>query len=347
MSNYYISQIQERDTRRNQQMNDLLVQENIRRDALLDYSCGLYDEDQLIATGSCYGNTLRCLAVSSDHQGEALMNQIVSHLIEIQFARGNTHLFLYTKDSSAPFFGSLGFYEIARIKNQLVFMENRKTGFSTYLKGLAAESKSGAKTAAIVMNANPFTLGHRYLVEKAAAENDVLHLFMVSEDVSLIPFAVRKRLILEGTAHLKNLVYHDCGPYIISNATFPSYFQKDEAAVIEGHARLDLTIFIQIARTLGITCRYVGEEPFSQVTGIYNTIMTTELPEAGVECVVIPRLESDGQAISASTVRNAIKQHDLEGLSRLVPASTLDYLCSAEAAPVIEKIRTADDVVHY
>lgn len=108
------------------------------------------------------------------------------------------------------------------------------------------------------MNANPFTLGHRYLVEQACKENDWLHLFMVSEDASYFPYAVRKRLIKEGTADLKNIIYHDSGPYIISSATFPSYFQKDDLAVIESHANLDLAIFVKIAERLGIKARYVG-----------------------------------------------------------------------------------------
>ena len=269
MSEYAISQIYPSDRRANTQINELLLAEGIRRDANLDYTCGMYDEEMnIIATGSCFGNTLRCMAVSNAHQGEGLMNQIVTHLISIQFERGNTHLFLYTKCNSAKFFGDLGFYEIARIDGQIVFMENRKTGFTSYLEKLKKETEQSevfrqfscndsakTKIAALVMNANPFTLGHQYLVEKAASENDILHLFIVSEDQSLVPFSVRKKLVLEGTAHLKNIIYHESGPYIISNATFPSYFQKDADAVMESHANLDLTIFVRIAQTLGINYR--------------------------------------------------------------------------------------------
>ena len=129
------------------------------------------------------------------------------------------------------------------------------------------------------MNANPFSLGHLYLVEKAARENDILHLFIVSEDASLVPFSVRKRLVMEGTSHIKNICYHDSGPYIISNSTFPSYFQKDHDSVIQGHALLDLTISKEIASTLGINYRHVGEEPNSQVTNMYNQIMKEKLPD--------------------------------------------------------------------
>ena len=356
MSDYYISQIYPSDKRANDEVDALLISEGIRRDANLDYTCGMYDDEMhIIATGSCFGNTLRCFAVNHEHQGEGLMNSIVSHLIEFQFSRGNTHLFLYTKCNSAKFFGDLGFYEIARIDGQIVFMENRKTGFQNYLRtfakdalpeGLTAETPT-RKIAALVMNANPFTLGHQYLVEKAATENDLLHLFIVSEDASLVPFKIRKQLVMKGTAHLKNICYHDSGPYIISNATFPSYFQKDENAVIESHAMLDLTVFTQIAKVLGITRRYVGEEPTSLVTGIYNRIMSEKLPEQGIECIVVPRKTCEDTPISASNVRLALQNGDYDTLSKLVPQTTLDYFKSPEAIPVIERIRQQENVIHY
>lgn len=348
MSDYIITQIRQADKYGNHLVDELLAAEGIRRDANLDYTCGMYDDEMnLIATGSCFGNTLRCMAVSHTHQGEGLMNSIVSHLIEVQFSRENTHLFLYTKCDSARFFGDLGFYEIARINGQIVFMENKRTGFSSYLNSLEKQKESAPRIAALVMNANPFTLGHQYLVEKAASENDILHLFIVSEDTSLVPFSVRKKLVMEGTAHLKNIRYHDSGPYIISNATFPSYFQKDEQAVIESHAMLDLTVFTKIASALGINRRYVGEEPTSLVTGIYNQIMSEKLPENGIECVIVPRKENKGAVISASTVRQALKEENWPLLEELFPETTLNYFKSPDARPVIDKIQASENVIHY
>lgn len=303
----FLSKIRPGDLRENRQLDALLEREGIRRDGNLDYTCGLFDEDwSLIATGSCSGNTIRCLAVDRDHQGEGLLNQIVTHLTEVQAERGNTHLFLYTKPQSAKFFGDLGFYEIVRL-DDLVFMENRRRGFSDYCAALEKTRREGT-SAAIVMNANPFTLGHLHLVERAAADNDTIHLFVLSEEAGPIPFAVRKRLVREGTAHLPNVVCHDSGPYIISGATFPSYFLKDEDTVIRAHADLDLEVFGKIAPCLNITRRYVGEEKSSHVTALYNEIMVRRLPELGVECKVVPRLERDGAPVSASTVRKYI--HD-------------------------------------
>ncbi len=347
MSEYTLTQVYPSDKRTLGQVDRLLVEEGITRDANLDYICAMEDENgEVIATGSCFGATLRCFAVSHLHQGEGLLNEVVSHLMEYQMARGNSHLFLYTKIKSAKFFQSLGFYEIARVDGTLVFMENRRNGFPNYLAQLEKTARPGV-SGAIVMNANPFTLGHQYLVETAAAQCDTLHLFVLSEDASLVPFAVRKRLVREGTAHLQNVVLHDSGPYIISNATFPSYFLKDDAAVIQGHAKLDLAIFARIAQAIGASIRFVGEEPTSQVTGIYNSIMASELPKQGIRCEIIPRKQSQGQPISASTVRKALQTGNWETLKELVPASTLAYFQSEEALPVLEKIRRAGNVVHY
>lgn len=344
---YTLSQVGVNDLQALAQVDALLEKEGIQRDTHLDYICALYDEDfQIIATGSCFGNTLRCFAVSSDHQGEGLLNQIVTHLMEVQVQRGNLHLFLYTKISAVPFFADLGFHEIARVDNTLAFMENRRDGFARYLQRLE-RSKTGRPSAALVMNANPFTNGHRYLAEKAAAEWETVHLFIVSEDASVVPFEVRKKLVQQGVAHLPNVVCHESGPYIISNATFPSYFLKEPNRVIEGHARLDLAVFTRIAAVLGISCRYVGEEPTSRVTGLYNKIMQTELPKVGVDCRVIPRLMDGNTPISASTVRAALQQEDWKKLRKLVPVTTYDFFASAEAAPILEKIRRTDNVIHY
>ncbi len=330
-----------------EEVDALLQQEGIQRDRNLDYTCVIYDDDlHVIATGSCFRNTLRCFATSREYQGEGLLSRVVTHLMEYQAARGNLHLFLYTKPDSAPFFQDLGFHEIARVPDRVVFMENRRNGFPDFLAELSHTRRAGS-SAAVVMNANPFTLGHQYLAEQASASCDTLHLFIVSEDLSLVPFSVRRRLVEEGTAYLNNVVLHDCGPYIISSATFPSYFLKDETAVIEGQARLDLAVFKRIAEVCGITARWAGEEPASQVTGLYNRIMAEELPKAGIKFCEIPRREADGAPVSASKVRLLLRDGNFEALKDLLPVSTLEFFRSPEAEPVLERIRAAEEVVHY
>ena len=342
-----IGEISPRDKRTQAQMDELLRAEGIRRDKNLDYSCGVFDEDgALIAAGSSFKNTLRCLAVSSAHRGEGLMNQVVSHLLEKQTERGNSHVFLYTKTKNDRIFRDLGFHEIARVEGELVFMENRRDGFARYLKGLEKTRREG-KSAAVVMNANPFTLGHRRLIERAAAENDALHLFLLSEEAGPIPFAVRKRLVREGVADLPNLILHDSGPYIISSATFPSYFLRDEDAAILAHAKLDLAVFGKIAAALGVTERWAGEEKSSHVTALYNEMMAAELPGMGVAFRTIPRLELRGEIVSASSVRQAIHDGELEKAAFMLPESSLRYFTSAEAEPVVKAIRAMDEARHY
>lgn len=134
---------------------------------------------------------------------------------------------------------------------------------------------------------------------------------------------------------------------MISNATFPSYFLKDKDTVIRSHAVLDITIFEKIAKTLGIRVRYVGEEPFSAVTGIYNQVMAEQLAAAGLTLTVIPRKESGGTAISASKVRQLIKENRMEEMHGLVPESTYSYFISDVGRETAEKIRGCADVVHY
>ncbi len=341
-----LSQILPGNVRENAQVDALLEEEGIRRDGNLDYICGLFDEDwNLVATGSCFHNTLRCLAVSHTRQGEGLLNQIIGHLMEVQMLRGNSHLFMYTKPNSAKFMADLGFMEIGRVPGKLVFMENRRGGFRRYCESL--QKAEGERIAGIVMNANPFTNGHKYLVEKAARENDVVHLFVLSEEAGPIPFAVRKKLVQAGVAHLNNVIVHDSGPYIISSATFPSYFLKDGDTVIRTQAELDLQVFSQIAKSLGIKRRYVGEEKFSHVTALYNEVMLKKLPELGIECIQIPRLASGEKLISASTVRQAIHDCKLEEIKDLLPETTYAFFAGPDGKAVCDAIQAEENVIHY
>ena len=83
------------------------------------------------------------------------------------------------------------------------------------------------------------------------------------------------------------------------------------------------------------------------MTGLYNKIMREQLPGAGIDCIVVPRKEAGGKAISASTVRQCLQSCDWDTLESLLPQTSLDYFRSPEAAPVLERIRKAGNVVHY
>ena len=342
---HQLEQIKDNDRLAVAMQRKLLLSEGIEKDPHSDYSAGIFDADgTLIATGSCYENTLRCLAVSSAHRGEGLMTVLISHLLSVQAERGNRHVFLYTKPEAAPQFSDLGFSEIVRT-GDVVFMENAKNGFETWLAGLKKTVRPGA--AAVVMNANPFTLGHRKLLETAAKENDEVLLFLLEENAGPIPYEVRKKLVEEGTRDLLNVRLIPSASYIVSHATFPSYFLKSEEKVIRAHVTLDLAVFRRIAASLDISLRYVGEEPFSRVTRVYHEMMAELLPESGVECRIIPRFKVNGQTVSASLVREAIHDGRLSDVRGMLPESTYRYFTSEEALPVIEAIRSEKDVRHY
>lgn len=361
-----LSRIRPDDRRMNEKVDQLLQQERIRRDKHIDVTYALLDENATpIATGSRFGNTLRSIAVDHRFQGLGLLNTLLSALMEDAFSAGFQHLFLYTKPEAARFFADLGFYALAEVPGKLVFMENQKHGFADYLDTLRKETEAararietarpgyrtglaGTGDSAIVMNANPFTLGHRFLVETAAASSPLLHLFILSEDKSLFPFRLRMQLVRDCCADIPNLCIHESGPYIISGATFPSYFLRDEETAILGHARLDLAIFQKIAAALSIGTRFAGEEPLSFVTGLYNQAMRQLLPAAGIRFVELPRKKTEtGTVISASFVRSCIKQNNLPALAEYLPPAVLSYLQSPKAKDVLAAIRASDEVVHY
>ena len=146
---------------------------------------------------------------------------------------------------------------------------------------------------------------------------------------------------------MEKLIRHESGPYIISAATFPGYFLKDSDEVSETHARLDLAVFGRIADALGIGTRFVGEEPFSHVTSLYNQAMREELPKMGVACKVIPRVEIGGAPVSASAVRQAVHDGQLAQLRPWVPESTWNYLNGPDGAKAVAAIQSMNDVKHH
>ena len=171
-------------------------------------------------------------------------------------------------------FVPLGFSVVAAAKPYTALLEWGRFGITEYCRSIKAQAGIVCGNAsAIVMNCNPFTLGHRYLIETAAAQSSRVYVFAVQEDISVFPFDERLRLIREGTAHLSNVTVIPGGRYIVSSLTFPSYFTKD-TQLAAAQCAIDVEIFLKhIVPTLGIKRRYIGTEPFSPVTEIYNTTM--------------------------------------------------------------------------
>ena len=304
---------------------DFLHRMDLDADPGVESTVILWEGDEIAATGSRQKNVLKCIAVDPAHQGEGLTATLLTNLRQDAFAAGYKHLFLYTKPQNQFMFSSLFFYPIAKT-DKVLLMENIRGGIAEHLSGLSVPKKDG-KIGSIVMHCNPFTLGHRYLIETAASQCDHLYLFILSEEESMFPAADRAELVRQGTAHLPNVTVHPTGQYLISSATFPSYFIKDKGLVDDAHCALDIEVFSKhFVPHFGITHRFVGTEPNCTVTRNYNRHLKEILPSKGVEVVEIPRLETDGNAISASAVRSLLGKNQEEKLQQLVPETTLAYL---------------------
>jgi cytidyltransferase-like protein len=185
----------------------------------------------------------------------------------------------------------------------------------------------------VVMNCNPFTLGHRYLIEQAAKQVERLFVMVVREDCSLFAYAERKAMVEQGVAHLENVTVIDGSEYAISQATFPTYFLKrlDDAA--DTQMLLDLDLFRRhIAPALGATVRFVGTEPTDQLTRRYNQLMHEALKDVRET----DRLEKDGNAVSASRVRKAMEEGDMNTIRQLVPPTTLPYIIAHLATQALQ-----------
>ncbi len=311
----------------------------------LDYDDGilftvnLFDhENEIIATGSMADNILKCIAISDRYQGEGLCASVLTHLLTHAAKEGLTHLFLFTRPANKSIFSGLGFYPIVETPDVLM-MENKKNGLQSFVDSLY-RPEINSDIGAIVANCNPFTNGHLYLIETAARACKWLHLFILSEDKSDFSTEVRYRLVCEGVSHLKNVTVHGTSHYLISTATFPTYFIKNKAKINEINCTLDLTLFKDyFAKNLNITKRFVGTEPFCPVTAKYNEQMKAFFDGTGIEVVEIPRLLAEGEGISASRVRRLMAQGDYASIQLLVPPATYDYILSSEGVMLAEKLK--------
>lgn len=333
--------IEDNDSVQLKKIKKFLEDQELKLDSNLDYTIVFYDdEDEVVATGSFKKNILKCIAVNNRYKGSGVSSKIVSELINEEFMRGYSHLFVYTKPKNIDIFKGLGFYEIETVENKVTLLENLPNGINKYCEKLKKETPNikGDKIASIVVNCNPFTLGHRYLIEKASKENDLVHVFVVWEDESMFSPEVRYKLVKEGLKDLDNIVLHKAEDYIISDATFPSYFLKKKDNVVKIHANLDIKIFLNyIVKALNIKRRYVGEEPLDFVTNEYNLAMKEILDKNGIQVIEVPRLENNNEIISASKVRKLFENREFSKLKGFVPESTYDFLVSKEGEELIKK----------
>lgn len=338
--------------RQRQRIEAFLKRNALRIDDMNYYAAVLDDDGEMIAGGGLKDDVIKCVAVDDAHKGEAIANTLVSHLISHANQEGYGCIKLFTKPKNRQLFESLSFRLLAEAP-EAILMETGIGGISNTVEALKKikeesekykeynkECKEDSKecrentsylnttmqpTGCIVMNCNPFTLGHRYLVESASRMVEHLFVIVVREDRSAFSYQERKAMVTAGTADLKNVTVCDGSEYAISNTTFPTYFLKRLSDATDTQMLLDLDLFRRhIAPALGAKVRFVGTEPTDELTRRYNELMMESLGKDHV--VQIPRLENGGVAVSASRVRRAMDSNSLKEAAQLVPPTTLPYI---------------------
>lgn len=356
--------------RQRQRIEAFLKRNGLRFDNMHYYAAITDDDGEMIAGGGLKGNVIKCVAVDDAYKGEAIANTLISHLIAHANEEGHSNVMLFTKPKNRQLFESLSFRLLAEAP-EAVLMETGIGGLGDTVEALKKikeegevckennqECKKEEKTnlnittpqhlnpstpqplttttprrGVVVMNCNPFTLGHRYLIEQAAKQVERLFVMVVREDSSLFAYAERKAMVEQGVAHLKNVTVIDGSEYAISQATFPTYFLKrlDDAA--DTQMLLDLDLFRRhIAPALGATVRFVGTEPTDRLTRRYNQLMHEVLADVRETA----RLEKKGNAVSASRVRKAMEQGDMSTIRQLVPPTTLPYIIAHLATQALQ-----------
>jgi [citrate (pro-3S)-lyase] ligase len=292
----------------------------------------------IAAAASLFAEVIRMVAADPEYRESGLSSAVISALMETARAGGISRLFVYTKPDMAERFASMGFRNIAGT-DAVALLEAGEPGIAAYENYLTENRRGGDRrdgvTGAIVANCNPFTLGHRYLIERASSACRHLYVIIVEEDISRFSFADRFEMARAGTRDIENAVLLRSGPYAVSAATFPSYFLKcrAETELALEQARLDMDLFLRrYVPALGINARFAGTEPHSEVTKIYNETMREILPPAGVEYIEIERVKApDGRPVSASAAREMLDAGDISGIGNYLPRSTISYL--AKKAP--------------
>lgn len=305
-----------------------------------DATAVIREKGQIIATGSREGNVFKYFGISPAHQGKNLSGILMNALMDEAYARGIYHFFVFTSPDKSKQFSGSGFREI--IQNEYAALlesgDHSINGFMADLKRRLGEAKG--KRGAIVMNLNPMTLGHLFLIEKARQEVDELIIFLVEEDLSVFPLKDRLAILQETVSGMSGVTAVPGGPYMVSKATFPTYFLKQADEDLLAYTTTDAGIFGKYyAKSLDISTRFVGEEPLDPVTAAYNEALAGELADYGVDLKIIPRKMAGEGPISASRVRRLLNEGKTEEAFALVPEATVKFLQSDEGKIIISKIR--------
>ena len=303
-------------------VESFLEANGLRMEALDSYFTLQGEDGRILAGAGLQKDILKCVAVGSDMRSEGLMVLLVSHVLSIAAFRGLHNLKVFTKPEYETVFESLGFHLLAAAP-KAILMENGR-GLEDYCSYLAGFRKAGS-SGVVVMNANPFTIGHEYLLQQAAGQVDNLFVIPVKEDLSRFPYAERRDMIRAGAP--EDAIVLEGSDYQISAATFPTYFLKDLSDASETQMLLDIDLFCRhIAPAIGAGVRFAGSEPSDPLTARYNSLMREMLPQYGLEFRELERLCDAAGPVSATRVRTALDRGSYHDAAAITPVACHKYL---------------------
>jgi len=302
-------------------VKEFLAKHDLVLDEMVDLTLYLTDDKKVIGTISKYKYIIKCVAVDPSYQGEDLTGLLVNKIVEKMTEEHIGSYTVFTKKIYEKVFASLGFKKISDTSDA-VMLEKGPDNISSTIEEMKKiinnniGSTESNDVGCIVMNANPYTLGHEYLIEQALANHEKVIVFLVSEELSEFSYKERVSLVYLGTARYKNLVILPSSRYIVSSFTFPNYFIKSAETRQKNIAELDAKIFKDyFMKELHISKRYVGSETKDYMDS-YNKILKDILGDSLIE---LPRISKNDEIVSASTVRNLLKEGKLDEALQYIP----------------------------
>ena len=286
----------------------------------LDYLAGIFDDDdRLLACGGLDGSTIKGLAVCAEARHLNLAAKIVTHLRAYALEEGCRDVTVFTRPQNIPLFRSMGFCLIGQSEGAAL-LETDRLALDRYLGHLRSLRPKVGTCGVIVMNANPLTKGHLYLIDQASRRCDRLVIIPVADNpLTLFSYHERRAMLAEAVTQFPHVTLAEASLYTVSRATFPTYFIKEKSRRSSAHIELDLNIFTRhIAPALQASLRFVGTEPADELTAEYNAAMHRLLPPAGIEVVELERMTLPAQSspspaaeaapVSASSLRRALQE---------------------------------------
>lgn len=289
------------------------------------------DNNEIIGTISCQDYIIKDLAVDESYQSENIATLLVNEMIN-HFRINNIHNYqVFTKPQYENIFKNLGFKQLVKtekvvlLEGGIITIDDELLKIKKILTNRFGEINETSDIGCIVINGNPITNGHMYLIEEASKNHKIVILFVVEEDKSDFTFEQRFSFAYLSVMRLGNVCVVPSTKYIVSMSTFPSYFLKDETEVSYQYSMIDALLFNEyFINYLHIKKRYVGTE-INEKMITYNDNLQKVLKD---KLIIIDRLKQNNEIVSASTVRKLLKENNFEEAIKYIPKEIASILKS-------------------